>query len=173
MDFKHPKLDIPFILLISLAITVVACSNGGSAGAKKYSGPGSKWDITFHDNGSFGIDKYASASSTTSDFTVTGTYTDLSSGFKKLTVGAVTGTGGPSVGDLAYGLEIPGYVFVLKPLSGDQIIPMVISGTCPTADFTDNWVMVNIPASVSVATTCPKAGPATVYFFGNDGVEEA
>ena len=153
MNFKHPVRNIAVTLLTGLAIIIVACSNNGNTTPKKYSGPGSKWDVTFNGDGTFGIDKYASASATTTDFTVTGTYTDLSTGFKKLTVGAVTGTGGPAVGDLAYGLEVPGYVFVLKPLSGDQIIPMVISGACPEADFTDNWVLVNMPASASVAST--------------------
>lgn len=48
------------------------------------------------------------------------------------------------MGDIAYGLEIPGFMFALKPAGGgDQVIPMVIAGTCPTANIDANWVKVN------------------------------
>lgn len=139
------------VLTLGLSITFTACSNS-SSGDKSYSGPGSKWDVTLRGDGTFEIKKYASASATTEDFGVTGNHTTLSTGFKKLTVTGVTGSGGPSVGDAAYGLEVSGYVFALKPLSGDQLISMVVGGTCPTTDIDANWVKVNMGDGANLLT---------------------
>lgn len=134
---------------ISIAAVVAACG-GGSSGtttttttSTSYSGPGSKWDVTLSSDNSFNITKRASVGADI-DFTVTGSYESLDTGFLKLTVGGVTGTGGPTAGDIAYALDIPGYAFFLKPLDAgsNQVISMVKGGTCPTSDVLANWVMV-------------------------------
>ncbi len=146
---------IAMTLLLGVAAVglFAACSKSSDGPtSNSYSGPGSKWDTTLRSDGTFTIVKYASPSATTADFTVDGTYTTTTTGFKRLVVTTVSGTGGPAVGEVAYGLEIPGYVFALKPLSGDQLIPMVISGACPTADFDANWVIVNKDDAASLAT---------------------
>ncbi|MDH5445127.1 MAG: hypothetical protein OEY52_06180 [Gammaproteobacteria bacterium] len=152
------------ILLAGLVFTFAACSSDDaakpSAGTNQsYSGPGSKWDVALKADGTFSIDKYANAAATTADFSVTGTYTTLTSGFKKLTVGTVTGTGGPSKGDIAYALEVPGFMLALKPAGGGtQLIPMVASGTCPSSDMNLNWVKVNVGDGVSNFTTADLGG---------------
>ncbi|RMG28234.1 MAG: hypothetical protein D6721_09000 [Gammaproteobacteria bacterium] len=76
--------------------------------------------------------------------TVEGTYEELTSGFLKLTVSSASGANAPHVGDAAYALNVPGYVFILKPMDpgSDQIIPMVKSGSCPTSNLSANWVTV-------------------------------
>lgn len=153
MFWKHPLRDTLLILLAGVAFTFAACSNG-SGSDKSYSGPGSKWDVTLKADGSFAIKKYANASATSEDFGVTGTHSSLTTGFKKLTVTGVTGSGGPSVGDIAYGLEVPGYVFILKPMgSGDQIIPMIVGGTCPSSNISANWVKVNMSSGADLTTS--------------------
>lgn len=145
---KHPLRDVMVVLLVGITVTFSACSsdNAATPAAKdqSYTGAGSKWDTTLKADGTFTINKYTNAADTTVDFGITGTYTTLTTGFKKLTVGAVTGTGGPTVGDIAYGLEISGFMFALKPAGGsDQVIPMVVAGNCPTTDIDANWVKVN------------------------------
>jgi len=158
MFSKHPLGNIMLVLLVGIAMIFSACSSD-KASDKSYSGPGSKWDAVLRGDGSFSIDKYTNAADTTVDFGVTGTYTNLDTGFKKLTVEAVTGSGGPSVGDVAYGLEIPGFMFALKPAGGsDQVIPMVISGACPTTDVDANWVKVNTGDGVSDFANADLAG---------------
>lgn len=139
---KYPLQLLVVLLSIVTTVTFTACSNS-SSGSNSYSGPGSKWDMSFTPDGFFTTTKAADSSSAVT-LTVNGTYTDLSSGFKKLTVTSVAGTDGPAVGDTAYGLEVPGYVFLMKPLTGEQLISMVVSGTCPTGDMAANWVMVNV-----------------------------
>ena len=152
--FRHHLIRNTFITLI-LGITAMftACSSDSSPSDTTYNGPGSRYVTTFRSDGTFTLIQYPDASSTTADITVDGTYTTLSTGFKKLTVTSATGTGAPSAGDEAYGIEVPGYVFVLKPLgSGDQIIPMVTSGACPSADMTANWAVVNLDSGATVAS---------------------
>ncbi len=153
--FKSKTLrNIIAFLLAGIVLTFTACSSDDDVTETKYSGPGSQWDTTFRSNGTFTLIKYPNSTSTTAEMTVNGTYVNLATGFKKLTVTDATGTDAPVAGDLAYGIEVPGYVFVLKPMgSGDQIIPMITAGSCPTTDFTANWVMVNLNAGATVATT--------------------
>ncbi|MFW2405080.1 MAG: hypothetical protein ACN4GT_09945 [Gammaproteobacteria bacterium] len=141
--------QILFLVLISTVIAVVAGCGGGSGTpaspafvALSYNGPGSVWDVDLLD-GEFVITKRESLADPV-DLTVNGTYSDLVSGFKLLTVTSSAGVDGPVAGELAWALEIPGYAFFLKPMGSDsgQIISMVTAGECPTADFDANWVIV-------------------------------
>ena len=97
--------------------------------------------------GEWSISLNSSASTFTvtgpSSLTVTGTYSTLSSGLLKLTV-STSSSPSPSPGDEAYGLLIDGLVFFLKPMEADSgIIPMLVSGTCPSSNFTMNWVVTS------------------------------
>jgi hypothetical protein len=105
-------------------------------------GPGSVWDVDLAD-GEFAITKRDGLADPVA-LTVDGTYADLSTGFKPLTVTSATGADAPEAGDQAWALEIPGYAFFLKPMEAgsSQIIAMVTAGECPTFDIDANWVIV-------------------------------
>ncbi|MEM7293450.1 MAG: hypothetical protein AAF420_08670, partial [Pseudomonadota bacterium] len=102
-------------VMLSAGIAVAAGCGGGSGGGgatteqeTSYNGPGSKWDFTFNSGGTFQVTKRADATSPVL-FSVDGTWTTSTNGFRLLTVTAVTGTGGPTVGDIAWAIEVPGY----------------------------------------------------------------
>ena len=144
------KLILTFFFVFLLA----ACSSEDSSEPTSYVGPGSEYSITF-DDGSATFDLTESDSG----LNVTGTYTTLSTGLKKLTVGAVTGPFGPSVGDEGYGVDIPGVVFLLKPPEDNsEIIAMVSKGTCPTGDFNMNWIVTSIESDANLTNSCATGG---------------
>ena len=150
------------LMAVSSAALIVACGGGssssGNGGGSSYNGPGSRWNVSLTDSGTFTITKSETATSP-AVLTITGSYVDLPAGFVKLTAGSVVAdpsvTGAPSVGDAAYALNVPGYVFFLKPIdpTSDQVIPMVSSGSCPTSNFDANWVNVNVENGVSAANS--------------------
>ena len=173
--FEIQKVKLLTVLLTGLFVsTFAACGGGSGTGSTssssstgggattttRYNGPGSKWDFEFSSDGTFDISKRANASSPVL-FSVDGTWVTTSRGFKLLTVTAVSGTGGPSVGDVAWAVDVPGYALLLKPIESgsDQVIPMVAAGACPTADQNANWVIVK-KANASDATD------ASRDFFG-------
>lgn len=134
-------------LLIAALVTAVSCtkSNSSTTAASStgsYQGAGSRWTTNFLSDNTFEIKKYATATATAADLTVNGTFTDLTSGFRKLTVTSASGSGAPAAGSAAYGIEVPGFAFFLKPVdSGDsEPIIMVNSGSCPTSNFNGNWI---------------------------------
>lgn len=130
---------------------IIGCSSSStsttSSSSLSYSGPGSKWDISLTEtdsvaeSGTFHIDHRPDLNSAI-DYTVDGTYTTTNQGFKILEVTGGTGSGGPTVGEKAWAIDVPGYAFMLKPVNGDQLVAMVKSGECPTTDVDANWVMV-------------------------------
>tara|TARA_A100001015_G_C15014860_1_gene724977 strand:- start:796 stop:1866 length:1071 start_codon:yes stop_codon:yes gene_type:complete len=124
-----------------------------------YVGPGSEYSITFNESAStFELKE------STSSLEVNGSYETLSTGFKMLTISTVSGGGSspPSVGDKAYGVDIPGVVFLLKPLgSTESVISMVSSGSCPTADFGMNWIITGIDRDQKLSNTCGSGDPGT------------
>jgi len=109
-------------ILISLSVVLlasavfIACDNSSSKDSSStsasYQGAGSRWTASFV-GGTFTIKKYASAAATTETISITGSYEDYSTGFRKLTVATASGVGAPSVGAIGYGLEIPGLAFIL------------------------------------------------------------
>lgn len=143
---------LSFFTTITVVVIAIFLNQGcGKSSAtqttQNYQGPGSKWSATLNTDGTFVITKAPSVSAAV-ELTVNGTYTRLSTGFVKLTVTSASGTGAPAAGVQAYGLEIPGFAFLLKPAgSGEKIIPMVASGSCPTTDFNANWIIVEAEAS--------------------------
>ncbi len=113
-----------------------------------YNGPGSKWDANLRSDGSFTIMRRPTATSGVV-LTVNGTYQRLGTGFVRFIVGSASGTDAPSPGDEAWGIEVRGYALLLKPVdpTNDQLIPMINAGTCPSSDFSANWVLVRKGAS--------------------------
>lgn len=139
------------LYLLLFCFLLMSCSETETT-TTSYVGPGSEYSITFNESNS----TFDFTESDTS-LTIAGSYTTLSSGFKKLTVGSVSGGGSevPSVGDEAYGVDIPGVVFLLKPLEDNrEIIPMVSKGSCPTGDFTMNWIITGIETGASFRNSC-------------------
>lgn len=130
------------ITLLSI-ITLSGCGGSSSPAAsaiESYNGPGSRWIVDLNSNGNFTIEHFANGHADT-DYTVEGDHQLESSGFTTLTATTVTGTGGPTVGDTAWAIEVPGYALLLKPSSEDRIIAMLKEGDCPTSTFTGNFVV--------------------------------
>lgn len=124
-----------------------ACSSGSSSSGSNFSykGPGSNWSASLNADGSFSLEE------TDSSLTLGGTYTTTSAGFRKLTVDSSSNTGTVAIGTQAYAIDIPGVVMLLKPITaGSQIITMVKSGACPTADFNANWFITKKDAGASL-----------------------
>jgi len=143
--------------LATAGLTIgIACSKSSSNTAtdstSSYAGPGSHYTFSFTGS-NFTITKYASPASTTSDYVVTGTSTSYSTGFKLLTISTVSGSGGPTVGSTAYAMEVPGVAMFIKPLvsTDTQVLVAVASGTCPSATFTANWIIVKKTGSTDMS----------------------
>ncbi len=137
------------LLALLLIVSLYNCGGGSGGGSlvapQSYAGPGSRWRMELHDDGTF------DTSELDSGLEVSGSWTTTTSGFKELTVTATNDSGAVALDSKGYGLEIPGVVFLLKPFAGDQIISMVEAGQCPDGDVTANWVMTN--KNVDVATS--------------------
>lgn len=124
-------------------------TTGGTAGSNySYSGPGSFYQVEFDSDGNFGI-RVSTAVGEDPWLSTTGTYERLETGFLLMTFDEVdtnVSGEGPSVGQQAIALEVPGYALFLEPLddTADEIIPMLVSGSCPTDDFTANWISAQV-----------------------------
>lgn len=145
-----------FIALSLLGLTLVFgiynCSSSASSEVVKYTGPGSFYDITLNNGDStFTLIIKESASAPT-DLTVNGTFVRHTTGFLTLTVVSATGTEAPAAGETANAFEIPGYAFILKPTSGDEVVPMLISGACPTSNFDANWLIAQTRDSADASS---------------------
>ena len=115
-------------------------NGAGAALSYNYSGPGSFYDASINADGTFRVD-VSDILGAPVKYTMAGSYVRLSTGFLKMTVNTVNGTGGPELGSEAHALEVPGFALILKPIGGDEIIPMLVRGTCPSANFRANWVI--------------------------------
>ncbi len=142
------KILINLFVFFSLILFFNACSDSDStsnstSNSQSYNGPGSKWDVTLNGDDTFAITMRAQVNSPVL-LTVNGTYERLTSGFLRFTVTDAEGQDAPSAGDAAWALEVPGYALLLRPIddNGDQILPMVRAGECPTTDINANWVIV-------------------------------
>ena len=154
---------------ISLTVMFFSCSkNSSSEGTTavsgtvgNYQGAGSRWQADFTTT-DFNIKYFATVSATVESLSVSGTYVQYSSGFRKLTVTSATGISAPSPGDQAYGFEIPGFAFLLKPIGSDsEPIVMLDSGSCPTgASFNANWIIAKFDPGVSMTITQDNFGSA-------------
>ena len=155
MKFNILKSLVKFklILIIFSTIFFIHCSTDDSndSGTNyNYFGPGSEWSISM-DTG----DSTFTVTESTTDLTVNGTFSTLDSGFRLLTVSSATGPDAPSAGAQAFGIDIPGYIFLLKPLGPDsEIISMVASGTCPVDDLAMNWMITSTDSESTFFTNC-------------------
>lgn len=158
------------LLIISTAVCLsvyafIACgkkSDSSTPGASTtlYQGAGSKWTISITGS-DFTINKFASTADSTAEMTINGTLEQNSTNkFMKLTVSNATGTNAPSAGSVAYGLEVPGYAFFLKPAGSSDPIVMVQSGSCPTSNFQANWTIAKAKPTMTLPMT------NTQDFFG-------
>ena len=143
-----------FLLFASIGMSmyVAACSSDGSStsgsSSTSYSGPGSKWDVSLNSAANTFVITRAPDAASAVDMTVNGTYETTTSGFLKLTVTSASGTDAPTAGAQAYALNVPGFVFLLKPLDANsEIIPMVASGSCPSSSQSFNWMVTSHEAS--------------------------
>lgn len=132
----------------------------GTAGA--YQGAGSRWQVDFTTS-DFNLKYFPTVSATTETLSVSGTYVQYTSGFRKLTVTTATGASAPSPGQEAYGFEIPGFAFFLKPIGSDsEPIVMLDSGTCPAgSSFNANWIIAKFDSGVSMTVTQDNFGTAS------------
>jgi len=155
------------LALVSLVIFVGCTSSSGGGSGYTYQGAGSKYSASFA-GGAFTINYFDDATSTTPDLTILGTYVDFANGFRKLTVTSSVGAGGPTAGDQAYGFEVPGFAFFLKPVGGsnEEPIVMIQAGGCPTTDFTANWIIASFDNGVTLDATQDSFGHATFDFSG-------
>lgn len=120
-------------------LTAVSCSDdsessdGSSSNTESFAGPGSDWSIDV-------VDSNFTLKESTNSVEAKGTYEKLSSGFLKLTVSEATGTGAPAADTTTLALHLPDFMFLMQPFSGSQLIPMVVSGVCPTGGIIHNFV---------------------------------
>jgi len=129
------------------------CGTETASTEYSYQGLGSKWSASFTGGSNFEI-TYDAEPDGTADMTVSGTYVEYANKFRKLTVVSATGTGAPSAGGTAYGIEIPGFAFFLKPMGTDsEPIVMVRSGSCPSSDFVANWIIAKYQDTVNTPKT--------------------
>lgn len=146
------------------SIFLISCGDNedeSSVSSTNYGGPGSEWAMSKGDDGSFTV-THAPSPGAAADMTVTGTYETVTSGFMKMTVADASGTDAPTSGAQAYALEIPNFMFLLKPMDDDgAVIPMVIMGSCPTQDFTLNWIATNYGGSDAYSTSADIFGVAS------------
>lgn len=167
------------ISTVAAVMGVIACnqasdssSSNSETATSTYQGAGSKWSLSIGNanTGSFAISKYASAGAATAEMTVTGTYERFTNQFVKLTVTSATGSGAPAAGSLAYGLEVPGYAFFLKPMSGNsEPIVMIQGGNCPSTNFEANWIIAKPrPDLGTIDNTVDMFGRAVINFNGSN-----
>lgn len=159
------KILIVLIASILSIVAIISCNKKAddataTTTTSSYQGAGSKWAISITGE-DFTLNKYATAADTTAVLTITGKAQKYSNQFVKLTVSTATGTNAPAVGSIAYGLEIPGYAFFLKPAeSSSEPIVMVQAGTCPTTTFNANWIIAKPKSTITIPLT------ATQDYFG-------
>ncbi len=153
---NHKKARITATLaLFTITAGIAACggsSGGASTSETRYTGPGSKWDISLSSDASFSVTRRENTTAPV-DMTVVGTYVRQSNGFVRLTVNSATDgannmLSSPANGDTAWALDVPGYAFMLRPMdaNNEQLIPMVVSGGCPSSNLSSNWVTVKTAA---------------------------
>lgn len=159
------------LLTVVLALTAIlsltnCSSDDDEASTSVYQGAGSRWTAAFT-GGNFVLSHFDEATDTTADMVINGTYVDYSTGFRFMTVTSATGTGAPAAGSEAYGFEVPGFAFFLKPVDGGEEPLVMVNGTsCPTADFNANWVIASYDSSVTLDATKDVFGFASFVFDG-------
>lgn len=159
------------IIFIGLALCsttfLVSCSSDeDTVAVSTYQGAGSKWAAAFSGS-TFTLSHFDAVTDTTPDMTVTGTFVDYSTGFRRLVVTSATGIGAPAAGAEAYGFEVPGFAFFLKPVEvNSEPIVMINAGSCPADGFDANWIIASFDATVTLDNTKDSFGHATFVMNG-------
>ena len=166
------------VLFSALATMNLRCAKSStSTSAESYQGLGSRWTTAFNSATKQFIITYDidsdGAFTTSGDFKVTGSYIEYTSLFRKLQINGLeapntSATNVPQLKSLAYGIDIPGFAFFLKPIesgSTQQPIVMLASGACPTTGFTGNWIIAN--AETNPTATTDFFGSATAVLTGD------
>lgn len=126
------------------------------------------WSITISSSNTFVV--------TNADgLEVSGTVENLDSGFVKLTVSSANESE-PQAGDIAYGLNVPGVIFFLAPVSGDgEVIPMVKAGTCPSTEANFLWSLAGAKDSSSnnITQSCADGGDEGLDIFGQARIDSS
>ncbi len=135
-------------LAIGLAVgcTTSSGTTASSVTSRTYAGAGSDWRWTLSSDGTFSATEDDSSSS------VSGTYTTTSTGFIKATVSSSSGAHAPAAGTVLAGVEIPGFATLWSPILDNetQIVGTIAGGTCPTSDFTDNYLYMQFNSSIDL-----------------------
>src|SRR5579885_1047292 len=117
-------------------------SSSATSGPTSYSGAGSAWSATLDPSNNTFTMTHAPTVGGTVDQTINGTYTTSSDGFLVLTVTSSSGSNSanlPAAGAKANALNIPGFILFVAPIgatNGQNVIPMIASGNCPTDTLT-------------------------------------
>ncbi|MCB0271727.1 MAG: hypothetical protein KDD46_01790 [Bdellovibrionales bacterium] len=109
-----------------------------------YTGPGSFYSIVMNNDGTCEVEIRENYDDADPIFTVACEFEPLDNGVLELTVTGVDpddAEDGPTIGEKAHAIEIVGFGVFLLPLGGDEIIPMLSSGSCPDDDFNANWIV--------------------------------
>jgi len=116
-----------FAIISILCVSIYGCKEESSTSSEEsYNGAGSRWVLKFKLNGIVNIKEL------NSNLDINATYTDLPSGFRKITVIASNDTSRVKIGDITYGVELPDYMFPFVAFDENVLIPTVVSGECPT-----------------------------------------
>jgi len=135
-------------IIATLGVILATCGvdfkiGDGSGQSVTYAGLGSYWLIEKQGDGNFVITLHDDSRAAVRG-SVTGQWRTQASGFVKLTVSRGTGEfADVATGVVAYGIEIPGSLFILKVPNDDKLIYMPALGVCPVGTFTSNGLIIN------------------------------
>ena len=156
------KFSLSLALLATFSF--VGCGGGSSSlqnnssSTTTYNGAGSRWSLSFKNDGNLTIKE------ANSNLEINATYTDLASGFRKLVVKSSSDTTKASVGAVTYGFELPGYMFPWVAFGENKLLPTIINdGECP------NTVEHNFIVSFAKSNTKADGTPQDFNTWGTFG----
>jgi hypothetical protein len=131
-----------YLLLLLGVLFLSGCSKSDTKTTYTYAGPGSDYSVEFEGDtsGNFTLTE------SVADTTVKGTWETAETGFKKLTVDSSTDETIITKNAVRYGVDIPGFTFMMQPLNSDdkKALVTVATGNCPSTDFSGNFILTNI-----------------------------
>jgi hypothetical protein len=155
------------VFLIGAGLSVQHCGGASSSNSPgSYQGAGSLWSATLNPSGNTFTLTHAASVGGAVDQTINGTYATASDGFLVMTVTSSSGTNStnlPAAGATANALNIPGFMLFVAPIgatNGQNVIPMIATGNCPTSTLTLDWLQVKPQSSWTVGSS-PAAGQFT------------
>ncbi len=151
---------ILFVVTSACGGTSTAGGDDGKTGTVNYAGPGSVRKMVIDNAAGTAIYTESADVNSAPTLTVNATFVRQASEFIKFTVTSATGTGAPTAGTLVYGFEIPSMALLLKPMDGqgDNIIPLVVAGECPSGTFEANWIKLRSRTDADASLSCNVSG---------------